>query len=412
MVRSILKQASWLFFAQALTRVISFFYIVFLARSLGVSDFGFYTVALAYFSIISAVADFGFNRFLVREVAKDHLKAAELLSNIAILRLTLTSVIFAVFAIVLYFLDQDKFRVSLTLLAVLAILPQSLALTVDGLFVALKKLKFSAVALFLASLFTALLGFILVNQGFASLGAINALLLGQLVYAVILVVMLVKNQGLLLSNVSFSMIKKALVGSLPYGLLGVLGLLYFRIDAVMLAYLKGGYEAGLYGAAYKFLEASIFIPGSFSVALFPVLAKLHDENKSEMKKIYYKSLKIMAVFGVALLLIYLLVLPVFIKLFLPDYLLAISAINILAFSIPFIFIATPGVQVLFSSDKYLKTVILLSVLTVVFNIVLNFIFIPKYGFLGAAYTTVASDILSFIVFYLLIVKKIFANEKH
>ena len=151
-MQNILKQTSWLFAAQSLTRVIGFFYTVFLARVLGVSDFGLYTVALAYFAIISSVADLGFNRFLIREVAKDRGKASQLLWNISLLRLTLTSVLFAIFAVGLYILDADKMRVGLILLATLAILPQAIALTFDAIFVGMQKLQFSAISLFISSL--------------------------------------------------------------------------------------------------------------------------------------------------------------------------------------------------------------------------------------------------------------------
>lgn len=405
-MRQILKQTSWLFVAQGITRAIGFFYTVYLARILGVSEFGLLTVALAYFSIISSVADFGFNRFLIREVARDKEKAAELLWNIVILRVTLTSVLFALFSVSLYFLDSDKMRVGIAALATLAVLPQAIAFSFDAIFVAIQKLQFSALSLFISSLITALVGFILVGSGLGVLGAVNALILGQVIYAATLLILLIKNKKLILSAVRVSTVKKIIFGSLPYGLLGILGLLYFRIDAVLLSYLRGNFETGIYGAAYRFLEAIMFIPGAFAVALFPALAKLHDVKPGEIKKLYFKSLKLMGIVSMVLFLAYFLILPEIIKFFLPDYFMAIEAIKILSLSIPFIFLATPGVQVLFSSDKYLKTVILLSVFTLSFNVILNLIFIPLYGFLAAAWITVASDVLSFAIFFLLIKKKI------
>ncbi|MDO8573290.1 MAG: flippase [Candidatus Daviesbacteria bacterium] len=406
-MRNILKQTSWLFLAQSLTRIVGFFYTIYLARSFGVADFGLLTVALAYFSIISSVADLGFNRFLIREVALDRSKVSELLWNISILRVTLTSVLFAVFSVILYLFDADKMRVSLILLATLAILPQAIALTFDAVFVAIQKLQFSAASLFISSLATALFGFILINNGFGTFGAVNALIFGQVIYALALLVFLYKYKQLILSAVRLSIIKKIIIGSLPYGLLGILGLLYFRVDAVLLSYMRGNFETGIYGAAYRFLEAIIFIPGAFAMALFPALARLHGENTDEMKKLYFKSLKLMGAAGMILFFAYLLILPEVIKIFLPNYLQAIEAVRILSLSIPFIFLATPGVQVLFSSEKYLKNVIVLSLFTVAFNIILNILFIPKFGFIAASWITVVSDALSFIIFYNLITKKIF-----
>lgn len=405
-MKAILRQTSWLVAAQVLTKAVGFFYTIFLARSLGVEEFGLFTVALAYFSIVSSIADFGFNRYLVREVARDHLKASELLCNIGMLRLTLTSVIFAIFSIILYLLDPDKMRVSLILLAVLAILPQSIALTFDGIFIGIQKLQFSAISLIVSSLSISIIGFYLVSIGLGSIGAINALILGQMIYVLVLFIFLYRHKIVPLSVVKLSIIKKTLIGSLPYGLLGVLDLIYFRIDAVILNYLRGNYETGLYGAAYKFLEAIIFIPAAFAAALFPTLAKMHGRNLSEMKGFFFKSLKIMGMLGVVTMLLYIGLLPIIIKTLLPNYMKAIDVLKILSLSIPFIFLSTPGVQVMLSSDKYLKEILLFSVFTVVFNISLNLLFIPEYGLLAAAVITVLSATLSFSIFYLFIVKKV------
>lgn len=387
-----------------------FFYTIFLARNLGVEDFGLYSAALAYYSLFMALADFGFSRFLVREIAKGTLKIAEVFSNITILRLTITSSLFAVFSIFLYFLDPDKLRVSLTLLAVLTVLPASITQTLDSIFIAMQKMKLSAASLVVLNIATTLVGIILLNSGFGVTGAVTALILGQIVYSAILFILLKRQKVPILSIVKLKILKQAMVGSLPYGLLAILGLIYFRIDTLMLSYMRGNFETGIYSAGYKFLEAVIFIPASFSVVLFPTLAKLHN-NVPEIKKIYFKSLKLVVSLGITLLLVYFFVLPEMIKILMPQFLPAIEAVKILALSIPFIFAATPGVQVLLSSDKYLKTVILLSIFTVAFNVIFNLYFIPKFGFRAAAWITVASDTVSFGLFYLLIDRKIFSKRK-
>ena len=405
-MREILKQSSWLVLANVLTRIVSFFYTIFLARVLGVSDFGQLSVAISYFAIISAVSDFGFNRYIVREVARDKLKSSELLCNVVMLRLTLTSVVFGIFSLGLYLMDPDKMRVSLSLLATLAILPQGVALTFDGIFIGIRKLKFSAISVVLANLAATLAGLYLVINGLGATGAVNAIIFGQIIYVLILYFFLHRLRIFSLSKVTFSILKKALVGSLPYGLLGILGLLYFRIDSVLLSYMKGSFETGLYGVSYRFLEAIIFIPGAFASALFPILTKLHDKNTNQMRKIYFDSLKLMITVGFGFSLVFIFILPFIFKLFLPDYLQSVDAIKILALSIPFIFAATPGVQVLLSTEKYLKVVIWLSVFTVALNIVLNLIFIPSYGIFAAAWITVLSDIVSFVIFFSFIRMKI------
>lgn len=410
-MRSILKQTSWLFLAQSITRVIGLFYTIFLARTLGVEEFGLYVLALAYFSLVSSVSDFGFNRFLIRELAKDKLKLPELVCNIAMLRLTLAAILFAIFAYGLYLFDPDKLRVSLTLLAVLAILPQSAAITIDAVFVAFRKLQFSALALLISSLTTVLLGSILVYFGLGAFGAVNAIIFGQLAYVLALAIFLWRQGVLNLSSVKFATLKQVTLGSLPYGLLGILGLLYFRIDTLLLSYLRGNFEVGLYGAAYRFLEAVVFIPTALGIALFPVMAKLHTLHVSQIKSLYVRSMKIMGFISIILAFVYITILPIIIKEFLPKFLPSIDAVRILALAIPFMFLHVPASSVVLSSEKYLKPIIFLSLIPLSFNILMNLIFIPHYGFIAASWITVASDILSFLLIFTFIQRYILIHAK-
>ena len=406
-MKAILKQTSWLVLAQVLTKVIGFFYTIFLARNLGVSDFGLFSVGLAYSSIISAISDFGFNRYLIREISKEEGKKWEIICNLLMLRLTIACLFFGIFSVFLYIFDQDKMRVSIILLSSLAILPQTVAITFDGVFIALRKLQFSALAAVVSSISTVLIGLFLVNKGFAIFGAVNALILGQLIFAVSFLILVRFHIGVKLHDIKLAVIKKALAGSLPYGLLGILGLLYFRIDAILLSYLKGNFETGIYGVSYRFLEVSTFIPSAFSAAIFPILSKLHNSNSSvEMKSLYIKSVKVMGFSGFLVTVIFILFVTEGIKLFMPNFLQAVDVIKVLSLSIPLMFMAAPGVQMLFSTDKYLKQILFLSIFTLGFNILLNFIFIPKFGVWAASWITVLSDALSFVVFYMFIKQKI------
>ena len=406
-MKPILRQTSWLVAAQVLSKVIGLFYTIFLAKNLGVEIFGLFSVGLAYFSIVSAISDFGFNRYLIREISKDEGQKWEIVCNLLILRLTLVSLFFGIFSVFLYFFDPNKMRVSIILLSSLAVLPQTVALTFDGIFIALRKLQFSALASIVSSLATVFIGFLLINMGFEIYGAVNALILGQLVFAIFFIILFSFHSGVHFGEIKLSIIKSSLKGSLPYGLLAILGLLYFRIDTVILSYLRGNFETGLYGASYRFLEATAFIPTAFSSALFPVLARLHQaKSLAEMRDLYIKSVKLMGFLGFFITIILIALASQIIKYLMPDFIQSVDIVKILSLSVPLMFMASPGVQVMFSSDKYLKSVLFLSVFTLGFNILLNLLFIPSFGIWAAAWITVLSDLLSFVVFFFFVKKKI------
>lgn len=406
-MKPILKQSSFLILAQVFGRLIGFFYTIFLARSLGVSDFGLYSLALSYLSLFLALSDFGFSRFLVREIVLGEISRSSLISNVGVLRLTLTSVLFGILSLFLYISDPDEIRVSLLLLTLTSVFSISLSQTLDAVFIAEKKLQYSALTLLILNFSTMIFGIILVSSGFGNTGAVSALIIGYFIYLLFLFVLLKNKKVDIFSDIKYSILRKILKGSLPYGLLGVLGLLYFKIDTLLLAYIRGNFETGIYSAGYKFLESIIFIPNTLSLALFPVFTNFHKLNSNEIRKLSIKSIKLMFSLGILVLIIFNITLPPIIRLLLPNYLHSIDVLRIISLAIPFMFVYIPLSAVLLSTDKYLKQVILLSFIPLLFNIILNLYFIPKFGYLGASWITVLSDILSLIVTFVYIRKYVF-----
>ncbi len=409
MNRSIFTNSLWLFFGQVLIKGIAFFYTIFLANSLGVENYGYYIAALAYFSLFSSFTDLGLDRYLIREGAKDESKLSSLFIHISLVRFLLGLVLFLGFSGVSLITDPDHFRTSINILAVLAVIPQTIALTLDKIFITKQQVKQSVFASLILSLATTFIGIFLVLENHSIFGAILAVVISQIIYLLVLNIFVQQLKINIKFEFSFEQLKKILKGSLPYGLLAILGLFYFKIDTLLLLYIRGPYETGIYGAAFKFIEAIVFIPTVLFNAVFPALAKLHETNIDKVKEIYTKSLKLLFILSIIITAIFLLILPMIIQIFLPQYIDSIKALKILSFTIPLMFANAPAVTVLFASDKYLKSVVMLSVLTCAFNLILNIFVIPIYGYIGASYTTVFSELITFLVFYLLLKRRVFKS---
>ena len=205
----------------------------------------------------------------------------------------------------------------------------------------------------------------------------------------------------------FNFWQKTFKQSLPYGILTILGLLYFKIDTILLTVLKGNEITGYYGASYRFLESVHFIPASVMMVLFPVMSRLHKGSVFELKKLYLRSMLTLGVVSIPVFLFLLVFAEVIITtLYGNMYQPSIAVLKILSVAVIFMFLHVPGAHLLFATEKYLKTVVVLSVFTVLLNIVLNLIFIPRYGILAASIITVISEAISFVIFSLLIWLKV------
>ena len=410
-MNQIVKKSSLLIFSQLAAKGVSFLYTLFLLRFLDPGMFGLYAVALAYFSLVSSVADFGISRYFVKEIAREEKDVSGLVTTVIFLRLFVLCLVSIILGLGFFFFDHQNLRSLLSILAILAIVPSALSWTVNDAFIATSKAKLYALGGVVVNLATTVLGVIFVTRGFSVVGVVLALLLGQYIYAFYSLAIYSTQKIGLSKSFRKEFIKEIIWGALPYGFLSILGLIYFKIDTLMLAYIKGSFEAGIYSAAYRFLEAIVFVPTSVSLIVFPMMSKWHNLEPAKVAQLSRKIIRVMGVMGLAVMILYMTVLPEVIRLFLPNYLPSIQIIQILALSIPFMFIHVPLSQALLSSDKYLKQIIMLSVVTVSFNVLTNLFFIPKYGLLAASWITVLSDVFSLALLLFVMHKYLLRSAK-
>lgn len=406
MLKAIFKNSSYLLVSQLFVKVFAFGYAIFLAGNIGASDFGTYSAALSIFGLMSLFSDLGINRVLTRDIAKDETELPKLFSTALLLRAFSAAISFLALTIFFYLTDPSDLRFTLTTIALLSLVPQSIALSIDSILIALKRVSYSALGFFLFNMVSFIAGSLLIFLGFGVYGAMIAFLAGQIFYAIFLIYFLMFGKKIPFNPFSWDLARELLAKSWPYGILSAIGFASFKIDTVILSYTRGGEEAGIYSLAYRFLEAATIIPVAFGTVLYPVFSE-HSENASKTKKLFNNSLMFGFAAGVGILVLMNLILPWFLNRFFPESFFGSSyALTILSFAIPFIFMHIPMGQLIYSRQNLLKQTILLLLFIFTINLILMLTIIPVYGFIGAAYITVGIEALTFVSFLLYIRKRI------
>jgi O-antigen/teichoic acid export membrane protein len=179
----------------------------------------------------------------------------------------------------------------------------------------------------------------------------------------------------------------------PFALLGVLMTIYNRVDGVMLERLlgsEGDYQAGVYAAAYRLLDAGTMFAFLISGILLPLFARMRKTGedvwpvaKSSWRLLLAVSLTaaVVSAFNAAPLMdaLYTESTPFWGRTF--------------AWLMPgFVFNATVYVfGSLLTAENRLRGLNAIALLGVAGNIVLNLIFIPRWQALGAAYATLITQ---------------------
>lgn len=195
-------------------------------------------------------------------------------------------------------------------------------------------------------------------------------------------------------------VKEILQGSWPFGMAAVFQLIYFQSDIVLVKYITGDEAAGYYNVAFTMMVAVLLFPGIiYQKFLLPKFHRWANYNRTLFYKVYSYGNAVMLLLGMLAMILVWMLSPIAIPyLFGNNYTAAVELLMILVLSAPILFVANSVGAVLVTQEHMRIKVKLMGAVALV-NVVLNLIFIPVYGAYGAAVTTVVSNLILLISYY-------------
>ena len=169
--------------------------------------------------------------------------------------------------------------------------------------------------------------------------------------------------------------------------------IYFRSDLIMLRNFNvSDGDIGQYAAAYRLIEAAILVASPISIIIFRKVRLLHEQRILQTNYII-KSLLISVLFGLlGLALIEWVANPLVRLTYGTQYTQAAALLSILGLMIVLLIPNTVLTQTALALNLE-KSYALIASLAAICNISLNFIFIPEYGTVAAAYSSIATEII-------------------
>ena len=378
-----------------------------LTRSLGLAGFGQYSAIFAYLFIFTAIADLGLYTFMVREISRTTESAEEkkIASKIFTLRfLAVVSII--VLADLLIFAFPYPLKVKLgVIIASLFSISSSLVQVLTGIFQKYLRLYLVSFSDILARV---------VQLG--SLAILIKFETGLLWFVAVVVFSEAVHFGFIYRfsrrmvkvklMIDFAYFRHALKTALPIAVSLVLVLIYFKLDTVMLSVMKPAQDVGIYSAAYKVLEAIIFLPAIYIGLVMPLLSRFAVKSKSEFIKTFKSAFNVITIFALYFSVYIFLMSDWIVKAigganFMP----ASPVLKILSFAILLIFFGNLGGNAIIALNLQ-KKAMWIYLTGAVINIGLNFLLIPKYSYFAAASTTVITEVFITITMFWLIRRSI------
>jgi len=202
-----------------------------------------------------------------------------------------------------------------------------------------------------------------------------------------------KRFGRLSARFSWNDVKKYSKTGFPFLVSAGFGALYYKADIIMIGSFRSNEEVGIYNAAMRVMDAQIFIPLVLMASIFPTLSRLHSTKDIRFVRTFLQSLALFSTIGIGLTVVVYLLSPLLIPvLFSRAYERAIPVLQTLSLMQLFYFLYYLFGHGLIAMKKeawYTASMVSLSLI----NVACNIFVIPRYGYLGAAWTRVASEAL-------------------
>jgi O-antigen/teichoic acid export membrane protein len=365
--------------------------ILLIVNNLSPISFGYYSIAITIFSVLSALASLGLDSILFK-------KLNELLCpNYLILtfKVRLFAALFVSLASAfIYFLSELEW--------ILLLLFLTISLLVDSfqgfreVAHAKRRYRLLAIASTVAVLVQFVFTFLLLHFEFDYLWLCLPIILNRVVYICVLSIFQFDFLSIEMTEANHNL-SKVLQQGFPLMIAAVAGLAYAAQDQWVIGLLLGMEGVAVYAAGIKLVLLIVVIPTIITNVLY---RRIIGDGQSNIMTEYLKGLySVMFYIGVSAFLMIQIFSDYVIGLIYPiEYIDAADVLKVYAVILIVAFFQSLNNKILvfMGLQKFIMNRVLMSLLV---NLALNFLMIPSFGILGAAFATVLSEILILVSYY-------------
>jgi len=395
-VKKIAESTSVILLGKIAGKFLGLITTILLARYLSVELFGQYSLALEFIGLLLFLNDFGVSLVLPRELTQKEKQSEELIGNSLGLKLFLGifSVIASIFIANLAGYQTDTLLIlyifSLTLFT------GSVSSVFSSIFQAKLKMVYVVLVEFVQRLIFLALVFYAISIN-APLALIIVFSVFSTVVSVILNYYFARGVTKISIKLDFQKWVQIIKIGAPLGLSLLFLAIYNRIDVLMLSLMVNLDAVGRYSAAYRLTWALAIIPDALAFTLFPIMSGFYKKSEEALKKTHALAFRYLTIifvpiaFGTTILSE-----RILFHIYGADYLNEGIVLTLIAlmWGALLIFLNLISSNMLNSIHRQNFLV----------NVTANLLLIPRYSFFGAAIATLFTEIVTFILFYVLVKK--------
>jgi O-antigen/teichoic acid export membrane protein len=365
-----------------------------MGATLSVDEMGTYTLAMTAGILIASLSEFGIRNVFVRDVAQDLDKGPALLAAFSAIKILLAAILTPI-ALTYVALRSGSSGTWAGLTIAAGLFANSVGVAWLSLARAHERFEWDAMGQIVYSLLLVPSLAFWLHVWPRAAGAGVAQFVAATAQVVFTAIVLRRVFSLRIGTLSATQLWSSAIAlirrSLPFGLWSILALLYFRIDTIILQEMRGLHEVGVYGAAYRLFEIGTSIPVAIAGALLPRYARSVGTSSSNIAHTYVLTYRRQAWMALALGLAMIGLADPIVRIIWTERF-AGSAAPLVGLGVALTcstMYSVNGASLTAMNDG--RFVAWMALGALILNVILNLFAIPRWGAVGAAWTTAATE---------------------
>ncbi|MBN1449859.1 MAG: flippase [Anaerolineales bacterium] len=289
--RQIFKNTVALSIADLVTRAGSMVLAFIISRVLHVSGLGIYSTAMAYYSLLSVASVMGAKDFLVREIAKEPSRTNQYVIHAGMIGTVASVAIMVIFWLVLPLLGYSAELAQAMLVTVIAIVPGTLTIVQDAVFVAHQRVEFVMYTRFVITCLNVGLGVYLLTHGYGVVNLLAVFVALEYLMMACLFIFINRYITRLHWEFKFSIVKNLIWEMKTFTALSLLAALISQPEIIILSLTQDEAKVGYFSAATKLVGFWYFISHIYMTNVYPVLSRSYYHADQKFQIIQDKSIK-------------------------------------------------------------------------------------------------------------------------
>ncbi len=404
-IKNIAKNSGTIILGNLINYGLDFLVLIYLSRYLGRDGYGIYSFVLTYIFFFGILANLGIQKILIRELSLEKMESGKIVGNALIIKFILSISSILISFLIINLLGYPVETRNLVYIASLSLLFLALEDSFSAFFLANLKAKYSVLSSISGKLVSTVLILAIIHTKMDLSYIIAAIVISSIIN---LLVSFLFSRGSIMVKLEWDgqIVKRLFKSSIPLAITQVLAIIYYRIDVIMLSAMKSFSDVGLYAAAYKLTEALNIIPLALGQSIFPLMSKYHLTSRKSLEELYERSLIIVLTIGLPIAVGTTILSDKIISLIYGDaFIASANALSILIWAEVMIFLRPSLNNIIVAMNKE-KIIPYIAGSMALLNVILNFIVIPKYSYIGASATTLVTQFLEIACFYYYINKNL------